>query len=166
MSGKTKLSVMYWLAAILLMVVLLVAINWDAAGGTKDGSTDNKTDILAQLKKAFSGKKNSGTTATNSSKDTNVSIDYNKVLSKGSKGEEVKLLQQALNAAETTGQLTVDGAFGSLTEAKLYRLMGVKSGSLSALAAKTGISVGGGVPASSSNGKSYSAASIFNGLFS
>lgn len=48
-------------------------------------------------------------------------IDKNKILSKGSTGLEVKELQKLM------GSLTVDGIFGSQTEARLFKLKAVKS---------------------------------------
>ena len=51
--------------------------------------------------------------------------DYDLVLAKGSTGEEVKILQQALK-----GGLVVDGIFGSLTEARLKNVTGKTSTSL------------------------------------
>jgi hypothetical protein len=56
------------------------------------------------------------------SKDTKP--DYDKVLKKGSVGEEVKKLQTALKT------LVVDGNFGNLTEARLKRVMGVTETSI------------------------------------
>ena len=47
-------------------------------------------------------------------------IDRDKVLSKGSKGSEVALLQNKL------GGLLIDGNFGEKTEAKLLQVKGVK----------------------------------------
>ena len=56
------------------------------------------------------------------SKDTKP--DYDKVLKKGSLGEEVKILQTALKT------LVTDGNFGALTEARLKKVMGVTETSL------------------------------------
>ena len=53
-----------------------------------------------------------------------VKADWNKVLKKGSKGIEVKILQKALN------QLTVDGDFGDKTETRLKNVMNVTETSI------------------------------------
>lgn len=50
--------------------------------------------------------------------------DYDKVLKKGSVGEEVKILQTALKT------LVTDGNFGDKTEARLKRVMGVTETSI------------------------------------
>jgi hypothetical protein len=50
--------------------------------------------------------------------------DWNKVLKKGSKGIEVKILQKSLK------QLVVDGDFGAKTEARLKNVVGVTEVSL------------------------------------
>jgi hypothetical protein len=49
-------------------------------------------------------------------------LDRNKILSKGSTGEEVKLLQKALK-----GGLVIDGDFGALTERRLKAVTGKTS---------------------------------------
>jgi hypothetical protein len=49
-------------------------------------------------------------------------FDINKVLSKGSKGNEVKSLQKALK-----GGLVIDGDFGALTEKRLKAVTGKTS---------------------------------------
>jgi len=51
--------------------------------------------------------------------DTTTPFDINKVLSKGSKGDEVKSLQKGLG-----GGVKVDGDFGEKTEARLKKLTG------------------------------------------
>jgi hypothetical protein len=63
----------------------------------------------------------------NTNSDDNTSTekaDWNKVLKKGSKGIEVEMLQKALK------QITVDGDFGALTEARLKKVMKVTQTSL------------------------------------
>ena len=54
--------------------------------------------------------------------DSTIPFDVNKVLSKGSTGEEVKSLQKALK-----GGLVVDGIFGALTEKRLKAITGKTS---------------------------------------
>jgi hypothetical protein len=54
--------------------------------------------------------------------DTTIPFDVNKVLSKGSKGDEVKSLQKALK-----GGLVIDGDFGALTEKRLKAVTGKTS---------------------------------------
>jgi hypothetical protein len=54
--------------------------------------------------------------------DTITKFDINKVLSKGSTGDEVKSLQKALK-----GGLVVDGIFGNLTEKRLKAITGKTS---------------------------------------
>lgn len=56
--------------------------------------------------------------ATNNSKESIQKSDWNKILKKGSKGNEVKVLQKALK------QLDVDGDFGSGTEKRLIAVTG------------------------------------------
>jgi response regulator of citrate/malate metabolism len=53
-----------------------------------------------------------------------VKADWDKVLKKGSKGIEVETLQKALK------QLTSDGDFGALTEARLKKVMGISQTSI------------------------------------
>jgi hypothetical protein len=57
--------------------------------------------------------------------DSTIPFDVNKVLSKGSMGEEVKSLQKGLK-----GGLKVDGNFGALTEARLKAIIGKTSASI------------------------------------
>lgn len=57
--------------------------------------------------------------------DTTTPFDVNKVLSKGSKGDEVKSLQKGLG-----GGVKVDGDFGEKTEARLKKLTGKTSMSI------------------------------------
>jgi hypothetical protein len=52
----------------------------------------------------------------------NSTFDVNKVLSKGSTGDEVKSLQKALG-----GGLKIDGIFGALTEKRLKLITGQTS---------------------------------------
>jgi hypothetical protein len=54
-----------------------------------------------------------------------LTFDTNKVLAKGSTGEEVKSLQRGLK-----GGLKVDGIFGDKTEARLKAITGVTSTSI------------------------------------
>jgi hypothetical protein len=54
--------------------------------------------------------------------DSTIPFDVNKVLSKGSTGDEVKSLQKALK-----GGLKIDGNFGALTEARLKAITGKTS---------------------------------------
>jgi hypothetical protein len=56
--------------------------------------------------------------------DFSAKTDWDKVLKKGDKGKEVYLLQRALK------QITVDGDFGALTEARLKNVMKVTQTSL------------------------------------
>lgn len=56
------------------------------------------------------------------SPDTTTPFDIYKVLSKGSKGDEVKSLQKAIG-----GGVKVDGDFGEKTEARLKKLTGKTS---------------------------------------
>lgn len=63
----------------------------------------------------------------NSNESTNkpsAKPDWNKVLKKGSVGEEVKRLQTSLKT------LVVDGSFGASTEARLKKVMNVKETSI------------------------------------
>jgi len=57
--------------------------------------------------------------------DSTIPFDVNKVLSKGSIGEEVKSLQKGLK-----GGLKIDGNFGALTEARLKAITGKTSMSI------------------------------------
>jgi len=57
--------------------------------------------------------------------DTTTPFDVNKVLSRGSKGDEVKSLQKGLG-----GGVKVDGDFGEKTEARLKKLTGKTSMSI------------------------------------
>ena len=57
--------------------------------------------------------------------DITIPFDVNKVLSKGSTGDEVKSLQKGLK-----GGLKVDGNFGALTEARLKAITGKTSMSI------------------------------------
>jgi hypothetical protein len=57
--------------------------------------------------------------------DSTIPFDVNKVLSKGSTGDEVKSLQKGLK-----GGLKVDGNFGALTEARLKAITGKTSMSI------------------------------------
>ena len=57
--------------------------------------------------------------------DSTIPFDVNKVLSKGSIGEEVKSLQKGLK-----GGLKIDGNFGALTEARLKAITGKTSASI------------------------------------
>ena len=57
--------------------------------------------------------------------DSTIPFDVNKVLSKGSKGDEVKSLQKGLG-----GGVKVDGDFGEKTEARLKKLTGKTSMSI------------------------------------
>lgn len=57
--------------------------------------------------------------------NTTTPFDVNKVLSKGSQGDEVKSLQKGLN-----GGIKVDGDFGDKTEARLKKLTGKTSMSI------------------------------------
>jgi len=57
--------------------------------------------------------------------DNTIPFDVNKVLSKGSIGEEVKSLQKGLK-----GGLKIDGNFGALTEARLKAITGKTSMSI------------------------------------
>ena len=59
------------------------------------------------------------------SPDTTTPFDIYKVLSKGSKGNEVKSLQKAIG-----GGVKVDGDFGEKTEARLKKLTGKTSMSI------------------------------------
>ena len=59
------------------------------------------------------------------SPDTTTPFDINKVLSRGSKGDEVKSLQKAIG-----GGVKVDGDFGEKTEARLKKLTGKTSMSI------------------------------------
>ncbi len=52
------------------------------------------------------------------------SLDLNKVLSNGVRGNEVIELQKMLNTVEKSSPLVVDGIFGAKTAAKLGRLNG------------------------------------------
>lgn len=63
--------------------------------------------------------------APDTSPDTTTPFDVNKVLSKGSKGDEVKSLQKAIG-----GGVKVDGDFGEKTEARLKKLTGKTSMSI------------------------------------
>ena len=56
--------------------------------------------------------------------DTTTPFDVNKVLSKGSKGDEVKSLQTGIK------EVKVDGDFGEKTEARLKKLTGKTSMSI------------------------------------
>jgi hypothetical protein len=58
------------------------------------------------------------------SNQTSTKPDWNKLLKKGSVGEEVKRLQTALKT------LVVDGNFGDLTEARLKKVMNVTETSI------------------------------------
>lgn len=60
----------------------------------------------------------------NSIESNGIKLDYNKVLKKGSVGEEVRVLQTALKNLEP------DGKFGNYTEARLKKVMGVTETSL------------------------------------
>ena len=65
------------------------------------------------------------TSKSNSVTNTQLTkTDWNKVLKKGSKGQEVGILQKALK------QLTVDNDFGSATETRLKKVMKVTQTSL------------------------------------
>jgi hypothetical protein len=64
------------------------------------------------------------TTNSSSSSTTSAKADWNKVLKKGSKGQEVGILQKALK------QLKVDNDFGSATETRLKNVMKVTQTSL------------------------------------
>jgi hypothetical protein len=55
----------------------------------------------------------------NNTVDLPIKADWNKVLKKGSTGIEVEVLQKALK------QLVVDGNFGTKTEERLKKVMGV-----------------------------------------
>lgn len=55
-------------------------------------------------------------------KDVETKADYDKVLSKGTLGKEVEILQKALK-----GGLVVDGNFGALTEKRLKAVTGKTS---------------------------------------
>ena len=57
--------------------------------------------------------------------DSTIPFDVNKVLSKGSTGDEVKSLQKGLK-----GGLKIDGNFGALTEARLKAITGKTSMSI------------------------------------
>ena len=57
--------------------------------------------------------------------DSTIPFDVNKVLSKGSIGEEVKSLQKGLK-----GGLVADGIFGDLTEKRLKAITGKTSASI------------------------------------
>ena len=57
--------------------------------------------------------------------DSTIPFDVNKVLSKGSTGEEVKSLQKGLK-----GGLVADGIFGDKTEARLKAITGGTSTSI------------------------------------
>lgn len=59
---------------------------------------------------------------TTTEKDVEAKADYDKVLSKGSLGKEVEILQKALK-----GGLVVDGNFGALTEKRLKAVTGSTS---------------------------------------
>jgi hypothetical protein len=65
------------------------------------------------------------TTANEVPADSTIPFDINKVLSKGSQGDEVKSLQKGLG-----GGLKVDGDFGKKTEARLKSITGKTSTSI------------------------------------
>ncbi len=97
-------------------LVLLGGIAWAAAPAFKRKDGEDTTGGGGILGNLFGGGGNSGTAP--------VTLDENKLLKKGSNGAEVKALQALLNKVQTANPLVVDGAFGNLTEAKLYSVTG------------------------------------------
>lgn len=104
---------------IVLGIIILVAILWVAI------------PELKKLKSGASGTGNPGASGTGgntsgSSGGTSApaKLDENKLLYKGSRGAEVRELQNLLNAVQPSNALTADGVFGSLTENKLFSLTG------------------------------------------
>lgn len=97
----------YTIIAVILIIIILLIVFWD------------------KLKAAIAKK-----TATIPPSQTNASgsdgaapLDYNKILKRGDRGEEVKLLQRWLG-------VTADGIFGPITESALLQKKGINNISL------------------------------------
>ena len=85
----------------------------------------NKQDTELELEKESESDYNTNENTNNESiPNVSTKTDWDKILKKGSKGIEVKLLQKSLK------QLDVDGDFGTKTETRLRNVTGLNQISL------------------------------------
>lgn len=108
---------------IVLGLIILIAILWVAIPEIKKLKAGTNGTGSA-------GNTGTGSTGTGNSGSSAVKMDENKLLYKGSRGAEVRELQNLLNAVQPLNGLTADGVFGSLTENKLYSLTGQRQTTL------------------------------------
>lgn len=129
----------YILIAIAMLVLTIILLNWSKIKAAILPGAAVNGGAAAQPQKipAKGAAANGGTVgdvlpppATGYAGFTTVGLDRDKLLFRGSTGNEVRELQHILNLYLPGSNLVEDGNFGSLTDAALYQAIGANAATL------------------------------------